>query len=86
MIQKTIQYTKFVVAVYFYYDKHLMLLFLGLLREKRSLYVAEDPAKSDSLQGVCSIPRHFEQPALIVEVLFCFCCCFVQGLPLTRAA
>ena len=48
IIPKTIQYIKFVVAVYFYYDEDLMLLFLGLLRQKNSLNVGEDPALSNS--------------------------------------
>ena len=48
IIPKTIQYIKFVVAVYFYYDEDLMLLFLGLFRQKKCLYVGVDPALSKS--------------------------------------
>ena len=43
IIPKTIQYIKFVVAVYFYYDEDLVLLFLGLFRQKNSLYVGRTP-------------------------------------------
>ena len=47
MIQTTIQYIEFVVAVYFYYDKDLMLLFVGPFLQKSNLYVGEDPAQSN---------------------------------------
>ena len=51
IILKTIQYIKFVVAVYFYYDEDLMLLFIGLFRQKNSLCAGEDPALSNQFNS-----------------------------------